>query len=260
MARGIQAVAGIGPTTLSTGIPQYRTGEDQPMQMPLMRPAITPRVYPLRSKRRECQVLSSKRTRSLIKLRSTAAGPGKYGSGSSRRPDVTTSQAPSSKMAPVKIGHICRIQWRKPAQNGWRVRRTNDTPMNSKKRSAYECVSIGGSFFEMKKWIARTTNAAIGTASSVRQRNVAAGLNGEVAGISGCASTGICAGAVDWLTSSPPESSCALCSMTLRYQTKLVLHTGEYPGPEAPDPRRPFPPVNFAATHPKRRPDGRKRA
>ena len=42
MASGIHAVAGIGPTTLSTGIPQYRTGDDQPMQMPLIKPATTP--------------------------------------------------------------------------------------------------------------------------------------------------------------------------------------------------------------------------
>src|SRR2546430_10114318 len=79
IASGIHAVAGIGPTTLSNGIPQYRTGEDHPMKRPLIRPAITPRVYPLRSKTSECQVLSSKSPRSLIKLRMTAAGPGKYG-------------------------------------------------------------------------------------------------------------------------------------------------------------------------------------
>src|SRR5437867_4202423 len=128
MARGIQAVAGIGPTTLSTGIPQYRTGEDQPMQMPLMRPAITPRVYPLRSKRRECQVLSSKRTRSLIKLRSTAAGPGKYGIGRSWKPNVTMSQRPSNKIAAVRIGNICRIQERNGVQNRCAIERTIDTP------------------------------------------------------------------------------------------------------------------------------------
>src|SRR5437660_4200611 len=86
IARGIHAVAGIGPTTLSIGIPQYRTGEDQPMQIPLITPAITPRAYPPRSKTSECQVLSSKSARSLVKFRMTAAGPGKYGSGSSRSP------------------------------------------------------------------------------------------------------------------------------------------------------------------------------
>src|SRR5437763_9185385 len=41
-ASGIHAVAGIGPTTLRIGIPQYRTGEDQPIQTPLIRPARTP--------------------------------------------------------------------------------------------------------------------------------------------------------------------------------------------------------------------------
>ena len=59
MANGIHAVAGIGPTTLSTGIPQYRTGEDQPIQTPLTKPAITPIAYPLISRMSECHVLSS---------------------------------------------------------------------------------------------------------------------------------------------------------------------------------------------------------
>src|SRR5437588_4843962 len=68
IANGIQAVAGIGPTTFRSGIPQYLIGDDQPMQIPLIKPPITPSVYPLKSKARECQVLSSKRTRSLIKL------------------------------------------------------------------------------------------------------------------------------------------------------------------------------------------------
>ena len=43
-ARGIQAVAGIGPTTLRIGIPQYLIGADHPIQTPLTKPAITPRV------------------------------------------------------------------------------------------------------------------------------------------------------------------------------------------------------------------------
>src|SRR5579884_2854640 len=46
------------------------------MQTPLINPAATPRVYPLSNSASEWQVLSNKRPRSLIKLRSTAAGPG----------------------------------------------------------------------------------------------------------------------------------------------------------------------------------------
>src|SRR4051794_7042691 len=72
IAKGIQAVAGIGPTTLRTGIPQYRTEFDQPMDTPLKSPTITPSVYPLNSKASECQVLSSKSARSLIRLRKIA--------------------------------------------------------------------------------------------------------------------------------------------------------------------------------------------
>src|SRR5262249_49513495 len=44
IAKGIHAVAGIGPTTLSSGIPQYRTEVDHPMQTPLISPMITPRL------------------------------------------------------------------------------------------------------------------------------------------------------------------------------------------------------------------------
>src|ERR1700740_586256 len=116
IASGIHAVAGIGPTTFSIGIPQYRTGEDHPMQRPLIRPAITPRAYPLNSRKSECHVLSSNMARSLTKLRRTAAGPGKYGRGSNRRPNVITSQAASDKMAIVKIGHICCIHRRNPLE------------------------------------------------------------------------------------------------------------------------------------------------
>src|ERR1043165_2253008 len=76
-ANGIQAVAGIGPTIFNTGIPQYRMRVDQPMQMPLTNPEITPRQYPLNKSARECHVLSKSRARSLIMLCRTAAGPGK---------------------------------------------------------------------------------------------------------------------------------------------------------------------------------------
>src|ERR1700704_4991663 len=85
IASGIHAVAGIGPIVLRIGIPQYRTMANQPIQTPLTRPNNTPRVYPLKSKNSECQVLSNKSSRSLTKLRRTAAGPGKYGIGRSRK-------------------------------------------------------------------------------------------------------------------------------------------------------------------------------
>src|SRR6266478_1832313 len=86
------------------------------MHTPLTSPTITPSVYPLKSKTSECQVLSSKSARSLIKLRKTAAGPGKYGSGSNRKPDVIRSQTPIDRIAAVKIGHMCRIHWRNAGQ------------------------------------------------------------------------------------------------------------------------------------------------
>jgi len=44
IARGIHAVAGMGPMTLSTGIPQYRAGVNQPMQTPVITPAVTPKA------------------------------------------------------------------------------------------------------------------------------------------------------------------------------------------------------------------------
>src|SRR5438128_2130082 len=103
IASGIQAVAGIGPTTLRIGIPQYLTGANQPMQTPLVRPITTPILYPARSRNNECQVLSNNRLRSLTKLRRTAAGPGKYGSGSNRKPRVMTSHTANNRIAAVKI-------------------------------------------------------------------------------------------------------------------------------------------------------------
>src|SRR5439155_1565219 len=63
------------------------------MHTPLTSPMITPSVYPLRSKTSECQVLSSKSARSPIRLRNTAAGPGKYGNGSKWNPNVITLQS-----------------------------------------------------------------------------------------------------------------------------------------------------------------------
>src|SRR5437762_11225053 len=77
MASGIQAVAGIGPTTLSKGMPQYRACGNQPMQMPLIRATATPRAYPARRSASECQVLSNRSARSFSRLCNTAAGLGK---------------------------------------------------------------------------------------------------------------------------------------------------------------------------------------
>ncbi len=42
IASGTQAVAGIGPTTFSKGIPQYRAGPNQPIVTPKMSPKSTP--------------------------------------------------------------------------------------------------------------------------------------------------------------------------------------------------------------------------
>jgi hypothetical protein len=43
IASGIQAVAGIGPTTFNNGMPQYRMRVDQPMQTPVIRATATPK-------------------------------------------------------------------------------------------------------------------------------------------------------------------------------------------------------------------------
>src|SRR5262245_24350873 len=45
MASGIKAVAGMGPIIFMTGMPQYRAGSNQPMQMPVINPAVTPAAY-----------------------------------------------------------------------------------------------------------------------------------------------------------------------------------------------------------------------
>src|SRR6266513_124834 len=118
------------------------------MHTPLTSPTITPSVLPLKSKASECQVLSAKSPRSLIKLRKTAAGPGKYGSGSKWKPDVIISQRPSNRIAAVKIGHMCRIRWRKPAQKLWAIERTIETPGISRvflnQRSDQPNIILGG--------------------------------------------------------------------------------------------------------------------
>src|ERR1043165_6308031 len=101
IASGIHAVAGIGPITLSNGIPQYRAEPDQPMQTPLISPAITPSAYPVSNRTSECHVLSKSSARSLTMLCSTVAGLGKYGSGSQsgRNPAVMISHAHNSSTA-----------------------------------------------------------------------------------------------------------------------------------------------------------------
>src|SRR5438067_13520073 len=121
------------------------------MHTPLTSPTTTPSVYPLKSKTSECQVLSSKSARSLIRLRKTAAGPGKYGNGSKWKPNVITSQIPSNRIAAAKIGHMCRIHWRKVDQKLCAIARTIETPRISQNRSMQECVSSGGDCFDNNK-------------------------------------------------------------------------------------------------------------
>src|SRR5438132_524688 len=84
---------------------------------------------------RPSHVISSNSARTIIKLRKTAAGPGKYGSGSKWKPNVIASQTPSNRIAAVKIGHMCRIHWRNPAQNVWAIARTIETPRISQNSS-----------------------------------------------------------------------------------------------------------------------------
>src|SRR6266540_1814331 len=43
IAKGTQAVAGIGPTTFNSGMPQYRARANHPMQMPVINASTTPR-------------------------------------------------------------------------------------------------------------------------------------------------------------------------------------------------------------------------
>src|ERR1041385_107098 len=77
MAKGTQAVAGIGPTIFKSGIPQYRAWANQPMHTPVTSPTETPKVYPASSRANECQVLSNRSRASFNKLCSTVAGLGK---------------------------------------------------------------------------------------------------------------------------------------------------------------------------------------
>src|SRR5579862_4522534 len=76
MANGIHAVAGIGPITFNTGIPQYRAWANQPIQTPVINALTTPTVYPPKSRISECHVLSNRTTRSLMRLCRTPAGFG----------------------------------------------------------------------------------------------------------------------------------------------------------------------------------------
>src|SRR6266704_1735035 len=105
------------------------------MHTPPTSQTTTPSVYPLKSKTSECQVLSSKSARSLIRLRKTAAGPGKYGNGSKWKPNVTTTQRPSNRMADAKIRHMCRIHCRKADQKLYAIERKNKTPRISQNSS-----------------------------------------------------------------------------------------------------------------------------
>ena len=97
------------------------------MQMPLISPAITPSAYPPSNKTSECQVLSSNSARSSIKLWKTAAGPGKYGSGSKRNPEVITSQAHKVRSAAAKIGPIWRMRLLKAGNQSCAMARRSAT-------------------------------------------------------------------------------------------------------------------------------------
>src|SRR5690348_12746081 len=57
-AIGIHAVAGMGPTIFSNGIPQYLALPDHPMVIPLTSPERVPREKPSTRSTSECQVLS----------------------------------------------------------------------------------------------------------------------------------------------------------------------------------------------------------
>src|SRR5437867_847232 len=135
IVKGIQAVAGIGPTTFSNGIPQYRAWGNHPMQMPLSRATATPRAYPPRRSLSECQVLSKRSARSSTRLCNTAAGPGKYGNGSQRKPEVITSQKQRSKTAAATMGHMCRSQRRSCEENGCTAAATTAEPRMAARNS-----------------------------------------------------------------------------------------------------------------------------
>src|SRR5439155_1658868 len=128
IASGIHAVAGMGPTTFNSGMPQYLAWLNQPMHTPVTRATATPSAYPARSSRREFQALSNKEARSSIRLCSTPAGPGKYGSGSKRSPEVITSHKHDSETAPAIIGHMCRSHRRRCDENDWTAAATIAEP------------------------------------------------------------------------------------------------------------------------------------
>src|SRR5207249_3953642 len=117
IASGIHAVAGIGPTTFNSGMPQYRAWLNQPIQTPVTKATATPSAYPARRSLREFQALSNKRARSSIRLCSTPAGPGKYGNGNNRNPEVITSQKHASETAAAIIVPMCRIHRRRCDEN-----------------------------------------------------------------------------------------------------------------------------------------------
>src|SRR5256714_8796638 len=140
------------------------------MQMPLISPAITPRAYPPSNRTSECQVLSNKSARSLIKLWKTAAGPGKYGSGSQRNPDVITSQAHNVRSAAAKIGPIWRMRLLKAGNQSCATARRSATARKFQRNTKYERVSTGGSVFETNQCTARQMRFATRTGSQVRHR------------------------------------------------------------------------------------------
>src|SRR5207249_11636377 len=107
IASGIHAVAGMGPTTFNSGMPQYLAWLNQPMHTPVTRATATPSAYPARSSRSEVQALSNKEARSSITLCSTPAGPGKYGSGSKRSTEGITCHMHGSETPPAHSGHMC---------------------------------------------------------------------------------------------------------------------------------------------------------
>src|SRR4051794_33805920 len=118
------------------------------MQMPLINPAITPSAYPPSNRTSECQVLSNKRARSLIRLWKTPAGLGKYGSGSNRKPEVINSQAHNVRRATAKIGPACRIRRLKAGNHNCAIARRSDTARKFQRKTKYDRVSTGGSVFE----------------------------------------------------------------------------------------------------------------
>src|SRR5262249_9315790 len=132
IAKGIQAVAGMGPTTFSKGIPQYRARHDQPIQTPVTNAIVVPRTYPPSKSNNECHVLSKSSRRSFNRFCSTAGGLGKYGSGNKCKPAVMISHKENDKTAAAMIGNMWLTHRRKGMnQNCKHPQRHARTKMNS---------------------------------------------------------------------------------------------------------------------------------